>query len=126
MIVYSVYEHGYKQCTDSAIGTYISSVSNFMQGYMNQKDQDAEDQGQDFERPDASQYIYCTAYQADNKMYYLQLGCSEDSNQAITIRVYEDSTCTKLSSDDPVSDMDVSTIQVRHVAIGMCVCCMFF
>jgi hypothetical protein len=115
MILYSVFENGYKQCTDGALGTYVSAVPTFVQGYLSQKEQDAEDQGQDYEYPDAAQYIACTAYQINNKDYFFQLGCSGESNLAIEVKIYEDNACTQLSSleSSVATDIDVSAIQVR-------------
>jgi hypothetical protein len=116
MIVWSLFEHGYKQCGDTPIGTYVTTVPNFINGYMNQKAQDAEDQGQDFEYPDVSQFIACTAYDINNQNYYLQFGCSDETSQAVAIRIFDDNACTKLSSVDSsvLAEIDVSTIQVRE------------
>lgn len=113
VIVFSVYENGYKQCSDNALGTYVTSVSNFMQGYQIQKAQDAEDQGLDYEWPSAASYIYCTAFQMNNVWYYFQLGCSDVSTQELVMNVYEDNTCTTRSDVDNDSGIDVSLIQVR-------------
>jgi hypothetical protein len=115
VILYSVFENGYKQCTDGALGTYVSAVPTFLQGYLSQKEQDAEDQGLDYDYPDATQYIACTAYQIDGKEYYFQLGCSGESNLAIEVKIYEDNACTKPSSleSSVATDIDVSAIQVR-------------
>lgn len=118
MILYSVFENGYKQCTDGALGTYVSPVPIFLQGYLSQKEQDAEDQGQDYDYPDATQYIACTAYQINGKEYYFQLGCSGETNLAIEVKIYEDNACSKLSSleSSVATDIDVSAIQVRCLA----------
>jgi hypothetical protein len=115
VILFSVYEHGYKQCGDTALGTYVASVPNYLQGYLKQKAQDAEDQGQDYEWPDASQYAACIPYQINDNWYYFQLGCSDETNVAITVNAYEDDVCTKRSSLDSsdIPDIDVSTVQVR-------------
>ena len=115
MIVWSLFENGYKQCGDTPIGTYVTSVPNFLNGIMNQKAQDAEDQGQDdFDYPDAAQYIACTAYAINNNNYYLQFGCSDETSQAVTINIFYDNACTKPASVDRsgIDAVDVSSIQV--------------
>jgi hypothetical protein len=118
VIVFSIYENGYKQCSDRALGTYVTPVSSFMQGYLNQKAQDAEDQGMEFEWPSAAQYAYCTPFMSNQVYYYFQLGCSDSSNQEIAVNIYDDNTCTKRSAVEGLDDanIDVSTIQVRHSA----------
>jgi hypothetical protein len=115
VIVWSIFENGYKQCADTPIGTYVTSVPNFLNGYLSQMAQDAQDQGQDYEYPDASQFISCTAYEIDNKYYYLQFGCSDETTQAVTINVFDDNACTKPSSVGSTStdSIDISSLQVR-------------
>jgi hypothetical protein len=116
VIVWSLFQHGYKQCSDTPIGTYVTAVPNFMNGYINQKAQDAYDQGQEYEYPDVTQFIPCTQYQINDYNYYLQFGCSDETTQAITINIFEDNACSKRSSIDPsaIADFDLSSIQVRH------------
>jgi hypothetical protein len=116
VIVWSLFEHGYKQCSDTPIGTYVTAVPNFVQGYINQKAQDAYDQGQDFEYPDVSQFIPCTQYQINNNYYYLQFGCSDETTQAITIKIFDDAACTKRSEGDnsALDYFDISSVQVRQ------------
>ena len=120
MIVWQLFENGYKQCTDTPIGTYVTTVPNFLNGYMNQKAQDAEDQGQDFDNPEIAQYIACTAYEINNKNYYLQIGCSDETTQAVNVNIFDDNACTKPSSLDrsAVADFDVSPIQVRAYSLS--------
>ena len=117
VIVWSIFENGYKQCGDTPIGTYVTTVPNFLNGYLNQKVQDAEDQGQDFEYPDVAQYIACTAFDINDKNYYLQFGCSDETSQAVAINIFDDNACTKPSSVDrsALADIDLSSVQVRMV-----------
>lgn len=115
MIVFSMYENGYKQCSDTAMGMYVSSVAHFMQGYLQQTAQDAEDQGTEFEGPSAAQYAYCTPVAINDVYYYFQLGCSDVSSQELAVNIYEDNACTKRSSVEGLDDanIDISAIQVR-------------
>ena len=120
MIVWQLFENGYKQCADTPIGSYVTSVPNFLNGYMNQKAQDADDQGQDYEYPEVVQYIACTAYEINKNNYYLQFGCSDETTQAVIVNIFDDNACTKPSSLDrsAVADLDVSPIQVRAYSLS--------
>ncbi|KAL3922569.1 MAG: hypothetical protein SGILL_002134 [Bacillariaceae sp.] len=114
VIVFSVHEQGYKQCTDSPIGTYITPVPNFLQGYLQYYLQIQEDKGyDDYELPDAANYAYCTRTVIQNQEYWLQIGCTDGSSQSISVNIYEDNTCTTRSTIDGYDDanIDVSEIQ---------------
>lgn len=111
-----MHPHGYqKQCNDNPMGTYIAPVSYFVDGYLQDIAYDMQEQGYDYETPDVAQYVSCTAYTIQNQEYYLQLGCADDTSQALAVNIYTDSSCTKRSQingyDD--SNIDVSKIQVR-------------
>jgi hypothetical protein len=116
VIVFSIYQNGYKQCSDTAVGTYVTPVAYFMQGYLSQKASDAEDQGLEYELPSAAQYAYCTPFMSNQVYYYFQLGCSDVSTQEVAVNIYEDSTCTRRSAVEGIDDanVDVSEIQVSH------------
>ena len=120
MIVFQMFENGYHHCTDSPTGTYITSVPQFALGYLAQKEQDTEDQGYEWAAPDVAQYAYCTPYEIENKMYYMQLGCADGSVEQLAVNIYEDDTCTKKSKIDGFDDanIDVSDIQVRYACSG--------
>jgi hypothetical protein len=113
-----MFENGYKQCTDTAIGTYVTTVPNFIQGYMNQKAQDAYDQGQEnYDYPDVTKFIACTEYPINDQIYYLQFGCSEETSQEVILNIYDDNACTTRSSIDPstiTTDYDLSSAQVNQ------------
>ena len=115
MIVFSVHEHGYqKQCGDEPVGTYITPVPYFMEGYLNEMEQEMEEQGYDYEQPDVAQYLQCTAFVINNQQFYFQVGCADDTSQAIAVNIYEDNACTVRSIVDGYDDtnIDVSAIQV--------------
>ena len=117
VIVFSVHEQGYKQCTDSPVGTYITPVPNFLQGYLQYYLQIQEDKGyEDYELPDAANYAYCTRIVIQNEEYWLQIGCTDGTSQSISVNIYTDNTCTTRSSLDGYDDsnIDVSEIQVRN------------
>ncbi len=118
VIVFSVHEHGYKQCSDEPIGTYITPVPNFLEGYLQYYTQIQEDKGyQDYELPDAVNYAYCTRMAIIGEEYWYQLGFSDGTSQAIAVNIYSDNTCTTRSSVDGYDDanVDVSEIQVRNL-----------
>jgi len=113
--VFGLYEDVYNHCSDTPIGTYISPVPRFVQGYIKKEIQHAQDQGNDdYEQPDILQYAYCTEFVIENQIYYFQLGCSDDSTQKLAVNIYSDNTCTTRSVVDGYDDsnLDVSAIQV--------------
>jgi hypothetical protein len=115
VIVFSVHAQGYKQCTDEPVGTYITPVPNFLQGYLEYYLQIQEDKGnEDFELPDAANYAYCTRAVIQNEEYWLQIGCSDGTTQSLSVNIYSDNTCTTRSVVDGYDDsnIDVSNIQV--------------
>jgi hypothetical protein len=119
MVVFSIYENGYKQCSNTAMGTYITPVPSFALGYINQKQQDVQDQGQEYESPSAALYAYCTPQQVNDQYLYLQLGCSDTNNQQLAVNIYTDNECTNRSVVDGMGDanIDVSAIQVRKCTL---------
>ncbi len=115
MVVFSVHEHGYKQCSDEPLGTYITPVANFLEGYLQYYTQLQQDKGyDDYETPESAQYEYCTRTVVENTEYWLQVGCSDGTSQSIAVNIYSDNTCTTRSSVDGYDDanIDVSDIQV--------------
>lgn len=115
VIIFSIFDNQYNQCSDSPLGTYYIPVATYIKGYMNQKIQDMEDQGYEYEEPDVAQYIYCTPYEVQGVYKYFQLGCADDSSMALAVNIYEDKDCTTRSSRDGYDDaaIDVSDIEVR-------------
>ena len=116
VIVFSVHEEGYKQCTDDPTGTYITPVPNFLQGYLKYYMSIQEDKGnEDYELPDAAQYAYCQRMVIQNQEYWLQMGCTDGDSQSLSVNIYEDNTCTTRSTVDGFDDsnIDVSEIKVR-------------
>jgi hypothetical protein len=116
VIVFSVHEQGYKQCTDEPVGTYITPVSNFFEGYLQYYMQIQTDKGyDDYELPDAANYAYCTRMVIQNQEYWLQMGCADGTSQSIAVNIYTDNTCTIRSTVGGYDDanIDVSELQVR-------------
>ena len=118
MIIYSIFDKAYNHCGDDPVGTYITPVARYVQGSLQQKAQDMQDQGYDYEAPDAAQYVYCTEYEIQNQIYYFQLGCADD-NQGLAVNIYEDNACTVRSE---VGGMDDSNIDVSDLEVGVSVC----
>ena len=108
VIVFSVHEHGYKQCSDEPVGTYITPVPNFLEGYLKYYLQIQQDKGyEDYELPEAADYTYCTRTVSSNTEYYLQMGCSDATSQALAVNIYSDNTCTTRSSVGGSDDANV-------------------
>ena len=98
------------------MGTYITPVANFLEGYLEYYTQIQQDKGyEDYALPDAAQYAYCTQKVVNGEEYWLQMGCSDSTSQSIAVNIYTDNTCTTRSKVQGYDDanVDVSEIQVR-------------
>ena len=124
--MYAMYEQSSNHCTDTPIGTYVTSATNFANAYLEQAADNAADAGQDdYVYPDAAAYLECTATQINGVDYYLQLGCSDESTQALAVNIYTDAQCTERSvAEDGYDD---SNIQVDFsVSFGKCTPCVIW
>ena len=75
VVVFSVFEHGYKQCSDDPMGTYIAPVPVFLNGYLKQYAQEEYDQGfDDYVTPDSAQYLDCVQQEVSGRYLYFQIG----------------------------------------------------
>ena len=110
-----MHAQGYKQCADQPVGTYITPVPNFLEGYLKHYQQIQQDKGyDDYELPEAAQYAYCTRTVKNGNEYWLQMGCSDGTSQKLAVNIYSDNTCTTRSTVNGYDDanIDVSEIQV--------------
>ncbi|KAL7462681.1 hypothetical protein ACHAXS_005385 [Conticribra weissflogii] len=107
VIVYSMYNQQSNHCTDAAIGTYAASVPTFVNAYLEQLQNNANDSHVDFAYPEMADYLDCTYRQVNGRDYYLQLGCSDVSSRALAVNIYEDGQCSKASSLDGYDDANV-------------------
>lgn len=124
VIVFSVFEHGYKQCSDEPMGTYVTDVPTFVYAYMQQKLQNQQDLGNDdYVTPESVEYTACTRKVVDNVEYFVQLGCSDSTSQALSLNIYKDNTCTERDSRNGYDDAnaDVSALQLPFKKCQACV-----
>ena len=115
VIVWSLFNKGYNQCSDNPMETYITPVPTFVGAYLNQLESNNQDQGyDDYVAPDAATYIDCTQVVIENEEYYVQLGCTDGTSQSLSVNIYQDNTCETRSVVDGYDDsnIDVSEIQV--------------
>mmetsp|Transcript_28947 Transcript_28947/g.42664 ORF Transcript_28947/g.42664 Transcript_28947/m.42664 type:complete len:419 (+) Transcript_28947:138-1394(+) len=121
VIVFSVFEHGYKQCSDEPIGTYITPVGYFVDAYLNHIASQYADKGNDdWAAPDVAQYTQCQMY---NNQYYVQLGCTDGTSQSLSVNIFSDNTCETRDVQDGFDDanIDVSDLQVPFKKCQACV-----
>jgi len=124
VIVFAIFEHGYKQCTDQPMGHYTVTVPNFVDSYLDQVASDAEDQGyDDYAAPEVAAYSECTGLVINNDQFYTQLGCSDDSTQSLAVNIYSDNTCETRSIVDGYDDanVDLSELQLPFKQCKLCV-----
>uniref|UniRef100_A0A7S3L6C9 Uncharacterized protein n=1 Tax=Amphora coffeiformis TaxID=265554 RepID=A0A7S3L6C9_9STRA len=122
-IIFQVFT-GNDHCTSEPIGTYVTPVPYYMQGSLAQEQQKYQDMGQDdYALPDAAQYISCVPYETKSGYYWMQLGCADDTTQALAVNIYEDNQCTKRSLVEGYDDanIDVSAIQLQFKKCKACV-----
>lgn len=113
-IVFQVYT-GNDHCTSNPIGTYVTPVPYYVQGYLAQEQQKTQDMGQDdYVYPEAAEYVSCMPYETNSGYYWMQLGCADDTTQSLAVNIYSDNECTKRSIVDGYDDstIDVSDVQV--------------
>jgi len=124
VIMFSVFEHGYKQCSDQPMGTYLAPVATFVRAYLNQIEANEEDKGNDdYVTPDSSEYLDCQEKVVGDDVYYVQLGCSDSSSSSLSVNIYSDNTCETKSEVEGYDDsnIDVSEIQVPFKSCQACV-----
>ena len=112
-IKFDMYEKSYKHCSDTAMGTYLTPVSTFVNAYLNQLVSNAGENGyEDYEVPEvAAGYAQCgQGPQVNGVQYYLQVGCSDTNPLALAVNIYEDDQCTTSSSD--INGYDDSNIEI--------------
>lgn len=119
-IVFQVFT-GNDHCTSDPIGTYVTPVPYYVQGFLAQEQQKKQDMGQDdYAEPDAAQYVSCMPYETNSGYYWMQLGCADDTTQSIAVNIYQDNQCTKRSIVEGMDDatIDVSAIQVSLLCLS--------
>lgn len=113
-ILFQVFS-GSDHCSSDPVGTYVTAVPYYMQGYLAEIEQKNSDMGvDDYVTPDAAQYASCVPYETNSGYYWLQLGCADDTTQSLAVNFYSDNACTKRSVVDGYDDstIDVSEVQV--------------
>ena len=99
-IMYSMYAKSYNHCSDSPVGTYVTSVDNFVNGYLDQMAANAQDEGSDYQYPSMADYLNCTSGEVNGRGYYLQVGCDASNPTGLSINAYSDDSCTSRASVD--------------------------
>lgn len=107
VIVYSMYAQQSNHCADAAIGTYAAAVPTFVNAYLDQLQNNANDSHVDFTYPEMADYLDCTYRQVNGQDYYLQLGCADDGSQALAVNIYTDGQCTKASTLNGYDDANI-------------------
>jgi len=124
MIVFQVFENGYKQCSDDPMGTYITPVPTFVSAYLDQVESNELDMGNDdYEVPDAAQYAQCAQYNGNNGQFSVMLGCDDSNPHQLAVNIYTDATCETRDVENGMDDanIDVSDVQVPFKSCQACV-----
>ncbi|KAL7510675.1 hypothetical protein ACHAXN_007541 [Cyclotella atomus] len=102
-IMFSMYEKSYNHCSDSPMGTYVTSVENYINGYIQQMEANAMDGGSEYTYPDMADYVNCTYGEINGAGYYMQVGCNPNSPVGLSVNVYSDEACSS-PNDDEIDD----------------------
>lgn len=130
VIVYQMFKNGYKQCSDTPMGTYITNAATFVSAYLEQKELEYADTGvDDYVEPAAAGFMYCTEVEVNDQQYYAMLGCDSNSTQKIGVNLYYDDACTERANmeytaaaeDDDAQQLDMSGIQLPFKQCHSCV-----
>ena len=110
VVVFSLYEQGYKQCINDPLGTYYVDVPRYLEAYFTQMADNADNEGVEYEAPSVAQYTSCTQFVTDSGAeYYVQLGCADSGTQKLAVNIFTDNACTqrstKYGSDDAAIDV---------------------
>ena len=107
-IMYSIYEKSYNHCSDAPLGTYVTSVENYVNGYLGQMEANALDEGVDYTYPDMADYVNCTYGEVNGVGYYLQVGCDSSTPIGLKLNAYEDTSCSSLVKLDSSSSSSLA------------------
>lgn len=116
VIVFEVFGNG-DQCMKTPLGTFYATVPDYMKGWTDEIEQKMQDTGvDDYVAPEAANYQYCTPKEVNGEVFYLMLGCADDTTQSIAVNVYSDDQCKKKLTYGDTDDarIDISDIQVRE------------
>jgi len=124
VIVFNVYENGFKQCSDTPMGTYVTPVPTFVEAYLDQLEANEQDMGNDdYELPEAAAYSQCAQYNGNNGQYSVMIGCTDDDPHSLSVNIYSDATCETRDYMNGMDDanIDVSDIQIPFHSCQACV-----
>jgi hypothetical protein len=123
-IMYSMYEQYSNHCTDTPTGVYVTSVPTFVNAYLEQLADNAADSGEEFNYPNAYNYLSCTLKEVNGVNYYLQLGCNDDSSSMLAVNIYSDAQCTTPSV---VNGYDDANVQIDFsITFNKCMPCVIW
>lgn len=100
--MYDIFDNGDSECSDGSEGFY-TDVPTYVAA-MNKHDKNTYV---------ADSYLDCIEKKVRGKPYYVRLGCSTTSTQALAVNLYEDSSCSTLSTLGSITELDVSDLEVR-------------
>ena len=95
------------------MGTYVTSVDTYINGYLDQMEANAQDGGVDYYAPAMADYVNCTYGEVNGVGYYLQVGCNAQNPLGLSLNVYDDEYCT-----NPVSSVDASSSIANDLSLN--------
>lgn len=93
VVYFDLYGKGHNQCRKKKDGTYLMDAGKFAKAYVAQKQVDSKLAGNDYDAPEALDYLECTAVEYNDAYYYAKLGCSNQNG--FKIITYSDEYCSQ-------------------------------
>uniref|UniRef100_A0A7S0BWR1 Uncharacterized protein n=1 Tax=Proboscia inermis TaxID=420281 RepID=A0A7S0BWR1_9STRA len=113
VIVFSMHEKAGQQCSDEPVGTYKLDVPTFVESYLYQIEDNAENEGvDDYAESANAQYLDCTGVEINGEQFYSQLGCSDTSTAELAVNIYTDNTCETKADSNGYDDANVDVSDI--------------
>lgn len=122
VVVFTMYGQNNKDCSKNKIGTYKATLNHFIKAHTRQAQINAEANGYGYDLDeDLMDYLECSYYENNNGFQgYIKLSCNPTSGKAMQVKVYDDASCSKKSSQQTNLNFDLSALKVRY---GLCKSC---
>mmetsp|Transcript_24720 Transcript_24720/g.23745 ORF Transcript_24720/g.23745 Transcript_24720/m.23745 type:complete len:412 (-) Transcript_24720:117-1352(-) len=122
VVAFTVYGQNNKDCSKNKIGTYQASLPNFIKAYSRQSQINAQVNGYGYDLDeDLMTYLQCTYYQNNNGFEgYIKLSCNPNTGHSLTVKVYNDDTCSQKANQQTNLNFDLSALKVRFESCKSC------
>lgn len=124
-VVFDIYQANNNQCKRRSYGTYQVPIETWVIAYARDQRQAAEanENANVYEVEDeVLEFLQCSQYYYNNNMFYLKLGCRENTGKGFQLNAYSDNTCTTKVSMQYNLGIDISSLRINF---GTCKSCVY-